>query len=123
MKRLNNKTCVITGAGRGIGAAIATHFAAQGAQVIVTDKNLTTAQQVASDIGGIAHELDVTSEDQWDKLAAQYPEIDVLVNNAGITGFEGGIVAHDPENAQLPDWHRVHSVNLDGTFLGCRSYN
>lgn len=43
-----------------------------------------------------------------------------MVNNAGITGFENGPVAHDPEHATLEDWRAVHRVNLDGTFLGCR---
>ncbi|MBB5711349.1 NAD(P)-dependent dehydrogenase (short-subunit alcohol dehydrogenase family) [Sphingomonas xinjiangensis] len=44
----------------------------------------------------------------------------MVVNNAGVTGFEGGMVAHDPEHASLDDWRTVHRVNLDGTFLGCR---
>ncbi len=44
----------------------------------------------------------------------------MVVNNAGITGFEDGFVAHDPETAALADWRAVHAVNLDGTFLGCR---
>jgi NAD(P)-dependent dehydrogenase (short-subunit alcohol dehydrogenase family) len=42
------------------------------------------------------------------------------VNNAGITGFENGPVAHDPENATLQSWHAVHQTNLDGVFLGCK---
>lgn len=120
MKRLNNKRCVVTGAGRGIGAAIARHFATQGARVIVTDIDHNTAKQVAQEIGGAAHELNVAREDHWQQLAIDHPEIDVLVNNAGITGFENGVVAHDPEHAELADWHAVHAVNLDGTFLGCR---
>ena len=44
----------------------------------------------------------------------------MVVNNAGITGFEDGPVAHDPESASLEAWRAVHAVNLDGTFLGCR---
>ncbi|MDQ7020074.1 MAG: SDR family oxidoreductase, partial [Robiginitomaculum sp.] len=46
--------------------------------------------------------------------------LDVLVNNAGITGFENGPINHDPEHASLADWRAVHAVNTDGTFLGCR---
>jgi NAD(P)-dependent dehydrogenase (short-subunit alcohol dehydrogenase family) len=46
--------------------------------------------------------------------------VDVVVNNAGVTGFEEGPVAHDPEHASLEAWRSVHRVNLDGTFLGCR---
>ena len=64
--------------------------------------------------------LDVREEDDWRRLAAIFPAVDVLVNNAGITGFEHGIALHDPENASLADWREVHRVNLDGTFLGCR---
>ena len=44
----------------------------------------------------------------------------MLVNNAGVTGFEDGPVKHDPEHASLADWRAVHTINLDGTFLGCR---
>jgi len=46
--------------------------------------------------------------------------LDVLVNNAGVTGFEAGSAAHDPENASLADWRAVHEINLDGVFLGCK---
>jgi len=57
-------------------------------------------------------------------IAAAYPRLDVLVNNAGITGFEeafdGPPPAHDPENTSLDMWRHVHAINLDGTFLGCR---
>lgn len=120
MQRLNNKLCVVTGAGRGIGAAIAQHFASSGAKVIVTDINFPSAQQVAIEIGGKARELDISREDHWNAIAKEFPQIDVLVNNAGITGFENGVVAHDPENATLETWRKVHEVNLDGTFLGCR---
>jgi NAD(P)-dependent dehydrogenase (short-subunit alcohol dehydrogenase family) len=45
---------------------------------------------------------------------------DVVVNDAGITGFEDGPVSHDPEHGSLEDWRAVRRVNLDGTFLGCR---
>ena len=53
-------------------------------------------------------------------MANQQPSIDIVVNNAGITGFEDSPGPHDPENATLAEWHRVHAINLDGTFLGCR---
>lgn len=120
MKRMDKKTCVVTGAGRGIGAAIATAFAREGGTVIVTDKDLALAESVAEQIGGQARRLEVSNEADWNVLAAEFPEIDVLVNNAGVTGFEDGPVAHDPENAALETWRAVHRVNLDGTFLGCR---
>jgi len=46
--------------------------------------------------------------------------LDGLINNAGVTGFESGPVPHDPEHAELADWHAVHRTNLDGVFLGCK---
>lgn len=120
MKQLDQKLCVVTGAGRSIGAAIAEAFVTEGGQVIVTDKDLTAANSVAEQIGATAVLLDVRSEKQWSAFADDYPKIDVLVNNAGVTGFEDGVVPHDPEHASLEDWREVHRTNLDGTFLGCR---
>lgn len=120
MPRLSGKTAVVTGGAQGIGAAIARQFAAEGASVIVTDINEAGAAAIASEIGGNAAKLDVASEADWATFADEYPEIDIMVNNAGITGFEDGPAPHDPENASLEEWHKVHAVNLDGTFLGCR---
>ncbi|MFG6593736.1 SDR family NAD(P)-dependent oxidoreductase [Sulfitobacter sp. 1A13368] len=120
MARLNNKTCIITGAGRGIGAAIARAFAREGATVVVTDKDEGSAADVAREIGGEAMRLDVASEQDWEALAESWSQSDVVVNNAGITGFEEVLSPHDPETASLEDWRAVHAVNLDGTFLGCR---
>jgi len=126
MGKLTGKLCIVTGAGQGIGAAIVKAFANEGATVVVTDVNIESASKVAESIGANAVQLDVTSEDDWQDLSKRYPEINVLVNNAGITGFEQDPInsdqpaAHDPENASLKDWRRVHEVNLDGTFLGCR---
>ncbi|QBM76133.1 SDR family oxidoreductase [Sphingomonas sp. AAP5] len=120
MKRLEDKLCVVTGAGRGIGAAIARAFAAEGAHVVVTDKNGPSAQALAAELGQPWALLDVAREADWARFAVVWPAIDVLVNNAGVTGFEDGVAAHDPEHATLEDWRAVHRVNLDGTFLGCR---
>ncbi|WP_354506490.1 SDR family oxidoreductase [Limibacillus sp. MBR-115] len=120
MARLDDKICIVTGAGRGIGAAIARTFAREGARVVVTDKAEDLAALVAREIGGVHLRLDVASEADWAELAAAWPACDVLVNNAGITGFEEVIRPHDPEHATLADWRAVHAVNLDGTFLGCR---
>ena len=120
MKRLENKTCVITGAARGIGAAIAKTFKAEGANVILTDIDAAALEKMALQVGGTAFPMDVGDEADWDQLAQAWPAIDVLVNNAGITGFEDKAAPQDPENASLADWHKVHKTNLDGTFLGCR---
>lgn len=120
MQRLNNKTCVVTGAARGIGRAIAARFHAEGAIVILTDVDQAAGAEAAEAIGCRFEPLDVANEADWDRLADRVPTADVVVNNAGVTGFEAGMVAHDPEHASLSDWRAVHRVNLDGTFLGCR---
>lgn len=120
MNRLDKKIALITGAARGIGAAIASAFKAEGAQVIVTDIDVDAGAAFAKSISADFYKLDVGEETDWAALSPQIETLDVLVNNAGITGFETGVAAHDPEHASLEDWHHVHRVNLDGTFLGCR---
>ena len=121
MPRLTDKICVITGAARGIGRAIAEAFVAEGAEVIVTDTDAGEGQALAASLSARFMPLDVREEADWAALVAVVPIMDVLVNNAGITGFEHGAVAHDPEHASLADWRAVHATNLDGTFLGCRA--
>jgi len=124
MPRLQNKTALVTGGARGIGAAIASAFRDEGADLILTDINAETGQAMADKIGATFARLDVASEADWNSVAERFCVLDVLVNNAGITGFEGPFdgtpPAHDPENASLADWRAVHAVNNDGTFLGCR---
>lgn len=120
MPGLAGKTCVITGAARGIGAALARRFHNEGATVIATDIDDEGGAVTASSIGCRFLHLDVGEEADWDRLLEQAPQVDVVVNNAGITGLEQGAAPHDPEHASLADWRAVHRVNLDGTFLGCR---
>jgi 3(or 17)beta-hydroxysteroid dehydrogenase len=120
MPKLQDKSALVTGGARGIGAAIARRFAAEGARVIIADVDADTGTQLATDIDGAFFQLDVASEQGWESLAAKHPQMDIVVNNAGITGFEDSPGPHDPEHATLDEWHRVHAVNLDGTFLGCR---
>ena len=124
MPRLSGKTALVTGAARGIGAAIARAFRDEGADVILTDIATQAGQAMADKIGVTFYRLDVTCEADWAAVAERVPALDILVNNAGVTGFEGPFdgapPAHDPENANLADWRAVHAVNLDGTFLGCR---
>ncbi|KZL20664.1 3-beta-hydroxysteroid dehydrogenase [Pseudovibrio axinellae] len=120
MPRLSGKTCLVTGAARGIGEAISRMFVAEGANVILTDIDVAAGRETARALDMPFFQLDVSSEADWQAIAREVLELDVLVNNAGITGFEGEMRAHDPEKAALSDWRAVHAVNLDGVFLGCR---
>jgi len=126
LDRLSGKIALITGAARGIGEAIARSFVREGANVYLTDIETDAGEARARDLGGraIFRRLDVRDEQDWAHVTAevisQQGRLDVLVNNAGITGFEAGFVAHDPENANLEDWRAVHRTNLDGVFLGCK---
>ncbi|AWM95207.1 short-chain dehydrogenase [Pseudomonas sp. 31-12] len=124
--KLTSKTAIVTGAAQGIGAAIARLFAQEDCFVYVTDINDELGKVVADSLGDHASylHLDVRREEDWQRVTAQILKargrLDVLVNNAGITGFERGFVRHDPEHARLEDWHAVHQTNLDGVFLGCK---
>jgi 3(or 17)beta-hydroxysteroid dehydrogenase len=120
MPRLQEKSALITGGARGIGAAIAKAFITEGAHVVIADVDVEAGEALAKTLGAAFFTLDVSAEADWDSLALAYPAIDIVVNNAGITGFEDGPGPHDPEHATLEEWHRVHAVNLDGTFMGCR---
>lgn len=120
MPRLHGAFCVVTGAARGIGRAICASFVAEGARVLLTDIDTEGGAASAAELGCDFLKLDVRREDDWAALAALHPVADVVVNNAGITGFEDGMPPHDPEHASLADWRAVHAVNSDGTFLGCR---
>jgi NAD(P)-dependent dehydrogenase (short-subunit alcohol dehydrogenase family) len=126
MKRLEGKTALVTGAARGIGAAIATAFVENGAFVYLSDINDPLGRELAAALGSQARylPLDVREECQWQaamaQIIAERASLNVLVNNAGITGFEDGCYVHDPEHVALDDWHAVHRTNLDGVFLGCK---
>lgn len=120
MGRLSDKTAIVTGAASGIGLAICHAFKRESAQVVLTDIDVAAGRKAADELDCEFAELDVRSEAHWARLAEAHPDTDILVNNAGITGFEDSPGPHDPENCSLSDWHAVHAVNTDGTFLGCR---
>ena len=126
MTRLHAKVALVTGAARGIGAAIARAFVAEGATVVLTDLRDAEGGALAASLGPAARyeRLDVRRAEDWERAMRGVRErlgrLDVLVNNAGITGFEDGPVAHDPEHATLDAWRAVHATNLDGVFLGCQ---
>ena len=90
MNRLEGKTALITGAGKGLGATIARRFAEQGATVIVNDLILEDAQSVAREVRGHAVAADVSDSAAVAAMFAQIagfsPRLDILVNNAGISG-------------------------------------
>lgn len=120
---LDGRVAVVTGGGRGIGAAIATRLAAEGATVVVTDMARDRLETIVGEIGknGRTHGLehDATSADSWTKVIAETERIagalDILVNNVGIT------VANDLENTTLQEWHELLRVNLDAPFLGVKA--
>jgi NAD(P)-dependent dehydrogenase (short-subunit alcohol dehydrogenase family) len=126
MDRLRDKITLVTGAARGIGRAIAEAFVAEGAIVWVTDQDGPGCEATARALGprALARTLDVRVEQHWEavmsELVRAHGRLDVLVNNAGVTGFEDGFVPHDPEHASLEAWRAVHATNLDGVFLGCK---
>jgi NAD(P)-dependent dehydrogenase (short-subunit alcohol dehydrogenase family) len=120
MTRLNGAICVVTGGARGIGRAICAAFHEAGGKVVLTDIDDEEGRAAAGEIGCDYLHLDVREEADWEALAEQVPQAQVVVNNAGVTGFEAGVAPHDPEHASLEDWRAVHAVNTDGTFLGCR---
>jgi len=126
MSRLKHKIALVTGAARGIGQAISEMFVAQGAQVIVSDINDRDGKIVADNLGDNAEyvHLDVGVESDWKNVTKhitdKYGKLNILVNNAGITGFFETQGPHDPENLDLDSWHKVHQTNLDGVALGCK---
>jgi 2-keto-3-deoxy-L-fuconate dehydrogenase len=123
MFRLDEKTALITGAGSGIGEAIATLFARQGAQVVVADIAEEAATRVAHAIRAqgftaTALTLDVAEEAQVHHAFARMTErgrLDILVNNAGISHV-GSIL-----ETSLEEWERVLRVNAGGAFLCARA--
>ena len=120
MQKLNEALCVVTGGARGIGKAVCAAFLTEGAHVMLTDIDAEAGGAAADELGCTFHKLDVREESDWEALAEIAPRCDVVVNNAGVTGFEASTGPHDPEHASLADWRAVHAVNTDGTFLGCR---
>jgi 2-keto-3-deoxy-L-fuconate dehydrogenase len=119
--RLAGKTAVVTGAGSGIGAAIAERFAIEGARVIVADLDLEAATTVAKGIGADARsvEVDVANEESVAALVAATADdgpVDVLVNVAGI-GSTTSV-----RETTVETWDAVMAVNARGTFLCCKHF-
>lgn len=120
MFTLHGKTAAITGAGSGIGKAVAKVFAAQGAIVHIIDLSEMAARQVLDEITadggtGFAHACDVSLQLQVDEIFSKIDKLDILVNNAGI--------AHvgNAENTSEEDFDRVYRVNVKGAYNALRA--
>lgn len=119
--RLKDKVAVITGAGSGIGLAIARRFVAEGAKVVALDWHADAIAAAVSDIGGaiIGMTGDVSKEADCvamiDRAAAEFGRVDILVNNAGVMDLFQSVA--DVDNAT---WRRCMAVNVDGPMYAMR---
>lgn len=118
--RLAGKVAIVTGAGSGMGRAIAIEFVRQGARVVVADINVAAARQTLTELAslqgeGAAVQVDVTKKAETinmrDEALKRFGRIDVLVNNAGSRCIKS-FLDHTEE-----DWHRMLDINLTGHFL------
>jgi 3(or 17)beta-hydroxysteroid dehydrogenase len=111
-RELSGQVAIVTGGASGIGAASAALLAENGATVIVADTQESKG-------AGRFVQHDVASEAAWKALLADVlareGRLDIMVNNAGISGGPGTI-----ETTTVEEWKRVHAVNADGVFLGCK---
>jgi 3-oxoacyl-[acyl-carrier protein] reductase len=116
------RKAVVTGGARGIGRAVVEGLVGSGAEVAIWDRDREQAERTAAELGvGVeAFEVDIADytavEAARDKTLAAFGRIDVLVNNAGITGPNTTTWDYP-----LEDWRKVFAVNLDGTFHCCRA--
>lgn len=121
---LSGKTAIVTGAGQGLGEAVARVLASRGASVVLTDVNGETGEAVAADIRSSGQKAtfikhDVSNENDWktvvDAALSEFGKLDILVNNAGLIAF------HPFAEMDVELFDRVIRVNVRGTFLGCKS--
>ncbi len=121
-ERLKDKVAIVTGAGSGMGEAIAQTYARAGAKVAVLDVNEQSAQRVASAIGANATPVacDVTRRDDLERAVratvSAFGKVDILVNNAGVTHVNKPVM-----EISEGDFDRVFAVNVKGVFLGIQA--
>jgi NAD(P)-dependent dehydrogenase (short-subunit alcohol dehydrogenase family) len=115
---LDNLVALVTGGAGTIGRATVRRFAREGAKVAVADLRLDDVEPLAAELGGLALELDVRSDESWAvavaALRSRFGQLDVLVNNAGIADSAG------VESLDLEIWDQVLAVNQTGVLLGMR---
>jgi 3-oxoacyl-[acyl-carrier protein] reductase len=126
MSQLTNQTAVITGAGRGIGRAIALKFAAEGADVVCVSRTAENSDKVANEIRALgrkawAYAVDVADsvavETVTEKILAECGKVDIVVNNAGVT--RDGLLMRMSD----ADWDTVLNTNLKGAFLVTKGFS
>src|SRR5579871_4615838 len=125
MKQLENQIAVVTGAGRGIGRAIALKFANEGADVVCVSRTAENSEKVAAEVRATgrkawAHAVDVANagavEASAEKILADCGKVDILVNNAGVT--KDGLLMRMSDT----DWDAVLGTNLKGAFLFTKAF-
>ncbi len=119
--RLQGKTAIVTGGASGFGAGIVRKFAAEGARVMVADVNDDLAREMAAEVDGIAHHVDVSSSDSVAQMARAAHELwgqmDIIVNNAGITHLPKPM-----EEVDEGEFDRVFAVNAKSVYLMARFF-
>ncbi|GAB4127799.1 MAG: 3-oxoacyl-ACP reductase FabG [Roseiflexaceae bacterium] len=118
--RLQGQVAVITGGAAGIGHAIASRLAAEGARVVIADRDAAQAERAAAELGGLAIATDVTSSASVDAMRdatlAAYGRADIVVHNAGIHIQKLAVDLSDGE------WDAIQQTNARGCFFTCRAF-
>ncbi len=118
---LTGRTALITGAGSGLGAAIARELAGAGARVVLTGRNVAALERTAGELATPARvePVDVADPDSVASLAARVRDetVSILVNNAGVAGPVSPLTEIAPR-----DWDEVFAVNVRGVYLMCRAF-
>ena len=126
MSRVQGKTALVTGAAGGLGRAISSRLAENGARIVLTDLNEAAGEAAAAELRGRGAQAlflvhDVAKEQSWthaiEQSLSSYGKLDVLVNSAGVFNR----VSQPFDAITFEEWRRIMDVNLDGVFLGTRA--